>query len=373
MLKPVLAGLAISSLCLALTTDLMAQSGTKNQSGSQKKTPIQPVQAVEDEPASPPVRPRTRSQANGSADAAGESARPEGKGGKAPRPPASEPLRIVKLSPKLEKILKDWEFHTSQFKTMTCEFTRFKYDKTFEVEKRAEGKVAYAAPDKGNYEILVAKIDQGEKSKKKNRDGIPYALKSDEPERWVCTGKEVIRMDEKAKPPTCERVSIPPESQGQNIIDGPLPFLFGMKAERAKSRYRDIELLESEEGEIKLQVRSKEKQDTTAWDTAVIIIDAEKFTPKAVKLKDVTGAESVHVFRNVVVNAKKGFFDKDPFNPNLRGYKQILPPTDSPRGKAVSDKGPASPRDNADLDLGRTADSAADIPARKKATTVNRK
>jgi len=256
---------------------------------------------------------------------------------------------------------------------MTVEFTRYKYDHTFEVEKRAEGKVIYSAPDKGNYEIRGATIDKNEVSAKVNRNGDPYALKSDDPERWVCNGKEVTRINDNAKPPTYEKIAIPPESQGQNIIDGPLPFLFGMKADRAKTRYQNIKLLKSKEGEIKLQVHSKVEQDTLAWKTAVIIIDAAKFTPKAVKLTDVTGAESVHVFRNVVVNAKRGIFDKDPFNPSLRGYQQILPPEKSPRGKAVSDKGPTGPRDNADFDLGRTADSGADNVARKKPATGNRK
>src|SRR4029077_10714513 len=118
--------------------------------------------------------------------------------------------------------------------------------------------------------------------------------------RWVCTGTEVVRIDDKAK--TYEKVVIPPESQGQNIIDGPLPFLFGMKADRAKQRYRDFKLIKHDETEIRLELRSAYDPDTRNWDKAVIHIDAKTFTPKAVKLIDTTGAESVHLFSDIVTN-----------------------------------------------------------------------
>jgi TIGR03009 family protein len=363
MLKPVLAGLAISSLCLALVVDLRAQSSGKTRSpgaadsptaGAPKKTSgmksqIKKVQAEDgdDDPAD-------------DADA-----------GKPARPAPLPTVRIPKLSPELEKVLKDWEQHTSQFKTMTLEFSRFTYNQVFEVETRAEGSVAYAAPDKGNYVIRGAKIEKGDKSKKKNKNGVPYELKSDDPERWVCNGKEVTRIDEKAKPPTYEKVAIPPEAQGQNIIDGPLPFLFGMKAERAKRRYRDIKLLKNDENEIWLQVRSLEEQDAKAWDTAVIIIDATKYVPKAVKLKDITGKETVHVFKNVVLNQKKGIFDKDPFNPNLRAYKQIIQPEMSKSSQLPSAKG-RSPADNGS-DIDRSAESVAGSPSSKKSAGGVRK
>jgi TIGR03009 family protein len=369
MLKPVLAGLAISSLCLAFAVDLRAQSGTKS---AAKKKAVQPVQADDDETGPPRAGSRSRPPADNDAD--GGAPPPQGsRGGKPARPKALPPIRIEEqLSDELEQVLKDWELHTSLFRTMTLEFTRIKYDHTFEVEKRAEGKVAYAAPDKGNYEIRGSNIAKGAVAGKVNKDRVPYTLMSDDTERWVCNGKEVIRIDEKAKPPTVEKMTIPPESRGQNIIDGPLPFLFGMKAERAKARYRGMKLLKSKEGEIKLQVLSKEPQDVNSWTTAVIIIDAAKFTPKAIKLTDATGAESVHVFRNVVVNAKRGIFDmfeKDPFNPSLRGYKQILPSADSTPPRSVSGKSSAGPDDVPDLDLGRTADSAADNSGRKKPAT----
>ncbi len=206
---------------------------------------------------------------------------------------------------------------------------------------------------------------------------IPFKVKSDESERWVCNGKEVIRIDDKAK--TYEKVSIPPESQGQNIIDGPLPFLFGLKADRAKQRYRDFKLLKNDDSEIRLELRSFDKEDARNWDKAIIQIDPKTFTPKAVKLVDTSGAESVHVFSNIVINAKPrggalgGIFGaRDPFKPDLRGYKEglqnkpnpaaeiekPLAPRTSKQTKTAPANGRASTANGADADLGRAADSA---------------
>jgi TIGR03009 family protein len=367
LLKPVLAGLAISSLCLAFAADVTAQSGTK------KSSPIKRVQA---EDSSPRARPGTEDEDTGEPSSA--AAR---NGGKQPRP-KGEPLRIEKLSPELEKILKDWEFQTSKFNTMAGGFMRYRYDKTFEIEKRAEGKFVYEAPDKGNYELRAAKIEKGTVSQKIGETGTPYAVKPDEPERWVCNGKKVIKINDKEK--TYEEVEIPSESQGQNIIDGPLPFLFGMKAEKAKRRYK-FTLKKRDESEIKLEVIPRMPTDAANWVKATVIIEAKTYKPKAIKLLDPTGGESVHVFRDIVVNEKRGFFAGDPFKPNLRSYKLVVigkagddpvaeKPIAPPSKQAKSGKGKtrATANDGSDLDLGRTADSGADNAPRKNASRSNR-
>jgi TIGR03009 family protein len=278
-------------------------------------------------------------------------------------------MRVPKLDPELEKVLADWELHTARFKDMTGDIAVFKYDHTFEVEKRAIGKFAYEAPDKGNYELKGIGADKDEVSKQIGKDGTPYAIKSEQDQRWVCNGKKVIRINEKEK--TFEEAPIPPESQGQNIIEGPLPFLFGMKAERAKRRYRDFKLVKKTETEIRLRVRSKEERDVGNWDTAVIIIDAKEFIPKAVKLTDATGAESVHVFKNVVINPKRGFLQDNPFKPNLNRYKLVV--TGKAPPPAAGSKKSSAAADSPLYDLGRTAESTTGNPSGKKTTTVNRK
>src|SRR5258708_25811247 len=126
-------------------------------------------------------------------------------------------------------------------------------------------------------------IRKGDESKKKSKNGTPFELKSDDPERWVCTGKEIIKINEKEK--TYEKLAIPPDSQGENIMDGPLPFLFGMKAEKAKVRYQ-LSLKKNDEDVIWLEVLPRLEKDSANWVKAIVIIQAGTFKPSAVKSLD---------------------------------------------------------------------------------------
>jgi hypothetical protein len=171
-------------------------------------------------------------------------------------------------------------------------------------------------------------IPKGTRSEKVGKDGEPYELRSDTPERWVCTGKEVIKIDDQEK--TFEKIPIPPAAQGEKIIEGPLPFLFGMKAERAKKRYsmRLLNPKKKKPNEIWLEVIPRKAEDSSNWQRAVVIIDTQRFVPTGVKLYDPTGVETVHLFKNVEINPKEpgwfGWGAADPFAPKLRGYKQVV-------------------------------------------------
>jgi TIGR03009 family protein len=358
MLKPAAAGLAVSSLCLSFLAEIPAQTGSKKKPAMVQAQGQAP--ANDDTPA-----PRKRTAVDSDPNAGEKSAETGTKTGKLPRP-EPQVLHIPKVAPELEKVLQDWERHTSQFKKLVGDFTVIKYETTFEIEKRGEGKFAHEAPDKGNYERKGMPITKGQKAQKKNKDGEPYSLQSDSPERWVCTGKEVIQIFEKEK--TYERFPIPPEAQGENIIEGPLPFLFGMKTQQAKMRYK-MEILKQDDSEIKLQVIPIRRSDAVNWDRATIIIDAKLFVPKAVKLFDPTGNETVHLFHNVEINPKSWFDRKDLFKPNLKGYKEVVrgeSQSASAPSKSNASKSTASKSGAATESPKRTTNST-DAPARKNA------
>jgi TIGR03009 family protein len=358
MLKPLylhrrqfLAGLAAGGLGLSIVADSPAQTAPKNAPKARPaaKSGATQVQATENEPAV---------------------------NGKLPRP-AAQPLVVEDVSPELEKILRNWELTTSKFNRMTGEFTRIKYEHTFEVESRAEGRFAYEAPDKGNYELRGLepgkdKDGRPEQSQKLGSDGkTPYRLKADSPERWVCTGKEVIKINEKEK--TYEKLTIPPESQGENIMDGPLPFLFGMKADQAKRRYKLSLNKSSTKTDIWLDVVPRLAKDSANWTKARVIIDAATFRPKAVKLVDPTGAESVHVFKNVEVNPKRFFWEGDPFKPNLRNLQLVL--TEKPAAQALDENpiDPAATKPPKTAAAGNARTAPAGAPASAPDTTGRKK
>jgi TIGR03009 family protein len=240
-----------------------------------------------------------------------------------PRPEA-EPLRIQKLSPELEQILRNWEQQTAKITKLQGDTRYREYDKTFSVEYRGEGRFAFEAPDRGNYELRPAKIAKGETSSVKTDDKQPYELKPKDAERWICTGDEILRIDETHK--TYEVVPIPEERRGDRIIEAPLPFLFGMKAEQAKQRYQ-IELVKDADQEIVLKLRPNWSGDAANWSQATVVIQKTNYLPREVRLIAPGGTSMrIHSFENIKVNSDNLFrslFGDDPFKPKLKNYKVV--------------------------------------------------
>lgn len=370
------AGLAMGGLVLSLAADLAAQTGTRRKTRPARAA-IQPVEATEDTTEAPPPRARTKPRTAPAERTAPENARSPAKE-RLPLPEA-QPMRVPKLSAELEQILADWEVHSSQIKKLTGNFERHKYDHTFKVEFSAHGKFAYEAPDRGAYEFEGTKVAADALSRKQDENKEPYSLKSDQPEHWVCTGDAVLLINHKDRNFT--KVDIPPEHRGENIIDGPLPFLFGMKAEQAKRRY-DFKVLPPSKkypDEILLGVTPRLQKDSSNWCEAQVIIDRETYLPIAVRLVAPGGnSETIHHFRGLTVNGKASlmeFFGKrDPFNPDLRNYKPVLSQKDGPAGDPSLSTPDVSTRpgtpggarvrvanpDSSDRDPRRSADTSAD-------------
>lgn len=239
------------------------------------------------------------------------------------------------LDPRLEQLLFDWSSATAKIKTLQGEHHRFVYDKVFEVDKRAKGRFYYEAPDKGRIDIEKIEIPPGTQSKMLGKDKVPYKIDIANPERWICNGQEIQVIDDTQK--TVEIVPIPKENQGANIMNGPLPFLFGMPPEKAKQRYHmklDAKMPN------KILLRPKLAQDAENWREAQVILDMQTLLPTAVKLQDPAGnLETIYVFQNLVVNQRQNIFKEvvqgNVFNPRLLGYKRnVIQPPEPPPGAA---------------------------------------
>lgn len=376
------AGLAVGCLIPLRNVELQAQGTAKKNT----KPPIRPAQGTTDEVTAPRPKPRALPRNELPSASPPESSEPAEES--RPTRPRAEALRVERLSPELEQILKDWEAHSSQVQKLTGVFKRHRYDHLFEVEYQSFGKFAYEMPDKGAYQFEGAKLPKDAVSQKKNADKKPYALKPDQPQHWVCNGKEVLKIDAK----TYGKVSIPPENQGENIIDGPLPFLFGMKAEQAKRRYA-FELLEGVgeyKDEIWLGVKPRWPKDAANWREAKVIINHVTFLPMVVKLVEPSGnADTVHIFSDVQANPKAPlikFWEKDPFKPDLRKLQLVQDSKEAPPGVAPSLAPGTSARPSTgkaassgtngrtstnDRDLPRSADSSNGATKKKPTSTRN--
>lgn len=263
---------------------------------------------------------------------------PAGKAQLNSHPQAAE--QQVKIAPELDLILTNWERAGQITQRLEGKHRRYIYDFVFNVEKWSEGEFYYEAPDKGR--IDLNEPDGFVAGKVRERNGKPFAIQKDKPERWVCDGTQVVAIDEDRK--EYQRIPIPVESRGQNIADGPLPFLFGISKKKIVMRY-NITLHDDpaeggqhdlKAGKIHLRVQPLWQQDAANWQTAEIMLDAKTYLPHAIRLIHPGGnAETVYVFYEVKRNANRGVFalwKGSPFEPKLNGYKEL---TNVAEGQAV--------------------------------------
>lgn len=240
--------------------------------------------------------------------------------------PTSRPT-VQDVTPELQKLLVEWERASGRIDRLQGHHMRRVYDMVFKVEKWSVGKFYHERPDKGRIDIEPAPIKPGTVSSRVDpTTQKPFTLEPDMAEQWICDGKRIMEVNAKAKEAAI--FSIPPRAQGENIMNGPLPFLFGMPAETAKKRYQltlvsDKVDPRSRRRQIQIRALPRWQQDRANWKEARIILDHPTYLPLHVKLVDSAGTkETVFSFQKLEVNKFRfPLLGSDPFRPNLRGYK----------------------------------------------------
>ena len=228
----------------------------------------------------------------------------------------------------LDAILKDWHAKSKDVERLEGEHVRIIYEYVFQTASRANGRFYYEAPDKGRIDLVPDNAGAGQKFVKKNPNNnqdVELMAKPDDPERWICDGQQVLVIDETQK--VAQQYPLPPSARGNNIMDGPLPFLFGMPPEKAKQRYT-MKVLQVTAKDIDLVVYPRWKQDAANYKWARIRIERETMLPMAVQMLDPSGStETVYTFPRIAKNPEKGLLqkllpwkDKDPFKPDLSKY-----------------------------------------------------
>lgn len=207
------------------------------------------------------------------------------------------------VPPALMKLLQAWSQNSAGVQKLHGEHHRFVYDQVFMVEKRAVGRFYYESPSKGRIDLEPAAIAAGEKSKRVDpKTGQPYKLQAERPERWICDGDKIWQINDAQK--QADIFTIPESGRGQNMMDGPLPFLFGMPPKKALNRYK-MDLVQQDAKRAILHVLPRMQMDAANWKSATVILDTQSWLPQAVKLMDPTGnLETVYTFTAFKVNAQ---------------------------------------------------------------------
>lgn len=120
---------------------------------------------------------------------------------------------------KMEDLLKRWEAKSKTIETLSVKYTRFDKDPVFDVTKRFEGDAKLRKPD-----FVYLDFFEVVKDKPRTFD-----------ERIVCDGKKVYQFRGGTKQVFI--YPLPKNQEDKALNQGALPFLFGMSAAKAKSRY----------------------------------------------------------------------------------------------------------------------------------------
>lgn len=210
----------------------------------------------------------------------------------APRQPVAP---FPPLDPKhqqyLDKVLQYWAHSSSKIKRYQCLFNRWQYDPVFgpgpdakgavPAKTVAKGVVRYQSPDKAMYEVTKLY----DYTPPKQRGGKPeYVERKDNAlEKWICDGKSVFDYDF-ARKRVIER-ELPPNMQGKAIADGPLPFLFGVTAEKLNARYWiRIVTPRDAKNEYWLEAWPKRRADAANFQKVRVILAEEDFLPKGIEI-----------------------------------------------------------------------------------------
>lgn len=313
------------------------------QIGAQERANARPAAAAPAAAKPAAVKPAVPAASNGQASApaaprlAQVPARPGPVG-----PPEGFPLPPDQQQ-RVDAILRFWEHHTASIKTFQCQFERQTFDFVFGTKDAPRtvdrGTVRYAAPDKGLMRVdevyafnPQAKTEQERYQKQEVQFG----------EYWVCDGEAIYQFDSRNKVLT--ETELPPDLRGQSIAEGPLPFLFGAKAETMKTRYwiREITPSGTSTVEYWLEAIPKRAEEAANFDKLLVQLEkpqarGEQLVPKAMKVLNKQGYV-VYKFSEQVANDPRhrvaGFFKSFVRPTTPRGWTKVVeawnqPPTEA--------------------------------------------
>lgn len=247
------------------------------------------------------------------------------------QPPAAQPKpEANQVSPEMEEILKVWETYSVKLEKLEGKFERYQYDYVTKIEKRSDGTYYYEAPDKGRMNFVPPK----QYPETETTRNMTFQVKPDYSQSWICTGKEILDVNEDGK--TYNRIEIPEQFQGKNIIESPLPFLFGMKAEEVKRRYLLAfgDFHNTKQGKIHIVAAPLLETQRREYLRVEVLLKTQDFLPEAVRLWWASGnGETVYVFNKHATRTLPWI--PSPFQGKLSGYQMLENVRAQPPDKAA--------------------------------------
>ncbi len=180
----------------------------------------------------------------------------------------------------LTQVLSAWEAQSKGTKTLDCKFTRWHFDQFAAPAgihaNRADGEIKYAAPDHGLFRVESLVFYAGMQADKPQFKVEPGQFG----EYWVCNGKQLIEFDRGQQ--ECRIQDLPPQMQGQHIINSPLPFVFNLDAQEIQNRYWvRLRPVPQDAGVILVEAHPKRQEDRAQYKFVQVALDQTSMMPRA--------------------------------------------------------------------------------------------
>ena len=205
-------------------------------------------------------------------------------------------------------LLDEWEKQSAKVKSLQVVFERI--DKSIKWgDKVSQGTAILKSPDLACLEFKRAIPDSDGKPRLKlNASGQKAIDVEKEPyQRIVCTGKEVLQYEWDEK--VLYIYPLDKEARQKALQQGPLPFLFNMKAAEARQRYTMTLIADAKHPkEYCIEVVPNEEIDKKDFKKAVVWLDKEQFQPSRLILLPV-GDKDLQEFRFTLIAPNKVISD----------------------------------------------------------------
>jgi TIGR03009 family protein len=218
----------------------------------------------------------------------GPAAGGNGRAGAAPRAAGAATDTAKQVDPaRMDWLLKKWEQQSTKLKTLDVAILRVDDAPAWGDKDFYEGRALFKSPNLAFIDFRRIKLDDKKKPMRDPND--PKKWVSTPYERIICTGEEVWQYSSDT-----QQIFIFPlekDEQKKAVEEGPLPFLFNMRADDAKQRYQ-MTLMSEDEKTFGVSIKPRLKEDKESFSMAFVNLDRTYLLPVRIILLSPDGKSS---------------------------------------------------------------------------------
>jgi TIGR03009 family protein len=206
------------------------------------------------------------------------------------RPPqnAKRPAQNAQPFPPeaMDELLRQWEGQSAKLETLEVDIYRIDRDMAWGDETQFVGHAAFKSPDLAYVDYRAIELKAQPDPKVKNKMVFAPVQKNGQLvskpfETILCTGTEVWHYRSDVKRLIIWALNN--EARKKALDEGPLPFLFRMKAGDAKQRYQMTLRLQDKKSSL-VMILPRMKEDMDVFSTAWVTLDREFLLPTRIVL-----------------------------------------------------------------------------------------